>query len=186
MHLYLLRHGQDARDGTGERALTPTGQAQAEAVGTWLAGQVPTQLHCSTLMRARETADIVGAAVGLRPVWDPNLNEVAGDDRPGPGIAPRERRHLPGSPEGESWDGFLERVAACVSELCRAAPTGSRAVLVTHSGFFDAVHELLSGTGTRMEMAVAHTGITHWQFRHGAVAGNWVLHHHNGTPHLTR
>ncbi|MFJ4912909.1 histidine phosphatase family protein [Streptomyces sp. NPDC088726] len=184
MHLYLVRHGRDAADDTGERMLTAVGRTQAEAVGTWLAGRAPTRLYCSTLTRARETADIVGEAVGLCPVREPGLNEVAGDDQASAGIAPRERRSVPGGLGRESWNGFLERVAACVSELCRDVPTGNCVVLVTHSGFFDAVHELLSGAGTRVEMAVAHTGVTHWQFRYGTAAGNWVLHQHNGTAHL--
>ncbi|ANW18064.1 hypothetical protein BB341_07420 [Streptomyces clavuligerus] len=58
-------------------------------------------------------------------------------------------------------------------------------MLVTHSGFFDAVQELLNGGGSRVELKVAHTGITQWEYRPGCFGGSWLLHRHNIVPGLS-
>jgi phosphohistidine phosphatase SixA len=64
--LLLLRHAEalsaepDTRD--AERALSPHGEAQAHAVGAWLATQraEPDAVLCSPARRARMTVDVVG------------------------------------------------------------------------------------------------------------------------------
>ncbi len=68
MDLYFLRHG--AAVANGERPLSEEGARQVKRIARWIKrselglGTVFT----SPLVRARETADIVGAELGLEPV----------------------------------------------------------------------------------------------------------------------
>jgi broad specificity phosphatase PhoE len=92
--VYLARHGQTAYNlerrfqGHLPVPLDDTGRAQAADLAERAsagagggAGGVPfAALWCSPLLRARETADIVGARIGLEPCEDPRLAETdAGD-----------------------------------------------------------------------------------------------------------
>lgn len=96
--VYLARHGQTAYNlerrfqGHLPVPLDDTGRAQAadlaERASVGAGGElgggadgIPfTALWCSPLLRARETADIVAARIGLEPCEDPRLVETdAGD-----------------------------------------------------------------------------------------------------------
>lgn len=70
MRLLLVRHAE-AAPGTPdeERLLTPRGRTQARALGERLAreGVRPDVLLTSPLRRARETAELLGRALGLVP-----------------------------------------------------------------------------------------------------------------------
>jgi probable phosphoglycerate mutase len=82
--LLLLRHGQTPLSiekrfsGTGDPSLTPIGMAQAEAVAVRLARE-PYRIEAivsSPLTRARQTAEAVGARVGLAVRVDKGLREA--------------------------------------------------------------------------------------------------------------
>lgn len=74
MRLVLIRHGEaeNIRSSDAERALTAMGQQQAEKTGQWLAGIIapatPVRLLVSPYRRARETAAIIAAVLGVEPV----------------------------------------------------------------------------------------------------------------------
>ncbi|MDD1653308.1 MAG: phosphohistidine phosphatase SixA [Methanomicrobiales archaeon] len=78
MDLYLLRHGKADAAGTGAddaRALTAEGRKEIRRVATWIGSrQIPFSLLASSpLLRARETAELMQAALDPRPsleVWD--------------------------------------------------------------------------------------------------------------------
>ena len=88
--LYILRHGETAwnterrMQGTKDSALTDLGRRQAEAVGRALKAELareplPTLFWRSPLGRVRETAEIVGRALGIAPgEWreDDRLREL--------------------------------------------------------------------------------------------------------------
>jgi broad specificity phosphatase PhoE len=96
-NIYLARHGQTAYNLEGRFQgqlpvpLDDTGRAQAAELAeraaagaggeTGGAGGTPfLTLWCSPLLRARETADVVAARIGLEPREDPRLMETdAGD-----------------------------------------------------------------------------------------------------------
>ena len=92
--LYLLRHGETAwnlerrMQGSKDSALTARGREQAAAMGRALAAELarepgPTIFLRSPLGRTRETALIVGRALGLDPAeWrdDPRLAELGYGD----------------------------------------------------------------------------------------------------------
>jgi broad specificity phosphatase PhoE len=89
--VYLARHGQTAYNLEGRFqgqlpvALDDTGILQAHELAERAAEHGFTALWCSPLLRARETAQIVSAEIGLEPKEDARLMETnAGDwtDRP--------------------------------------------------------------------------------------------------------
>jgi broad specificity phosphatase PhoE len=88
-NVYLARHGQTAYNLEGRFQgqlpvpLDDTGRAQAaelaERAAAGAGGGTGTpfaKLWCSPLLRARETADIVAARIGLEPREDPRLMET--------------------------------------------------------------------------------------------------------------
>ncbi len=84
--VYLARHGQTAynREGRfqGQQPvpLDETGRAQARELAARAAEHGFAALWCSTLLRARETAEAIAATLGLEPIYDERLMETdAGD-----------------------------------------------------------------------------------------------------------
>jgi broad specificity phosphatase PhoE len=84
--VYLARHGQTAYNHEGrfqgqqEVPLDDTGRAQAAELAERARCYGFCALWCSPLLRARETADIVAAAIALEPKEDARLMETdAGD-----------------------------------------------------------------------------------------------------------
>lgn len=82
MRLLLIRHGQsqgnlDAIIQGADDPLTDFGRSQAHAVGRFLGQRREvTHLYASSLARARETAEIIGSYIGLRPSLEPGLAEI--------------------------------------------------------------------------------------------------------------
>jgi len=80
--LVLVRHGEtdwnrDNRfQGHADPPLNDTGRAQAQVLAANLGAVTFTAAYTSPLRRARETADVLGAALGLTPVVDASLMEV--------------------------------------------------------------------------------------------------------------
>lgn len=81
--LLLARHGEtdDNRDpirfqGFRDTPLNDVGREQAAKLAERLAGEAIVSLWSSDLRRASETAEIVGARLGLAPHLDPRLREA--------------------------------------------------------------------------------------------------------------
>jgi serine/threonine-protein phosphatase PGAM5 len=79
--IYMLRHGQydqhDPRDEAVGKGLTELGREQARRAGVRFAA-LPVKvnlLYASPLTRARETAEIAAAVMGMKPVTEPDLAE---------------------------------------------------------------------------------------------------------------
>jgi broad specificity phosphatase PhoE len=84
--VYLARHGQTAYNlerrfqGHLPVPLDDTGRVQAADLAERASAHGFAALWCSPLLRARETADIVAARIGIEPREDPRLMETdAGD-----------------------------------------------------------------------------------------------------------
>jgi broad specificity phosphatase PhoE len=80
----LARHGEtnDNREpirvqGFTDTPLNDTGRAQARKLAERVAGDGIRSLFASDLVRARETAEIVGARIGLEPTFDARLREAS-------------------------------------------------------------------------------------------------------------
>ncbi len=82
MQLLLIRHGQSQANLDGiiqgnDDPLTGLGRRQADALGRHLAATRSIDLlYASPLARARQTAMLIGAHIGLEPVFEPGLAEI--------------------------------------------------------------------------------------------------------------
>ena len=74
MRVFLVRHAEAAPGEPDElRRLTSAGRDAARALGERLAGEHPTAVVTSPLLRARETADLIARACTLEATADDNL-----------------------------------------------------------------------------------------------------------------
>jgi broad specificity phosphatase PhoE len=143
--LHLVRHGQSewnlSRRLQGQVAhvpLTPMGMDQARAAARVLAGREIAALHSSDLLRARQTAEVIGTALG-RPVHlDQGLREQAYgvlEGRPSADVlaaAPYDFADPDArAPGGESIRDVHDRVGRCLDRYLRRY-VGRECVLVSH------------------------------------------------------
>lgn len=205
MRLILVRHG-DAFAGfhgviagqTGCAGLTPVGRRQAEALREHLAssGRVRADvLLASTLPRAVETAQLIAPGLGLEVGGQEcDLCEVHTGEADGLEWAEYATRY--GSfdmeaepdrvfaPQGESWNGFHERVRGMLGRLSREYPEQT-VVAVCHAGVIVASLRVLLGIphpGTGAQLRPSNTGMTEWE--HDGALDRWTLHSFNEASHL--
>jgi broad specificity phosphatase PhoE len=149
-HLFLVRHGETDWNAAGrwqghtDVPLNATGRAQALAVAARLRAEGVRAIATSDLCRARGTAEIVGAALGLEVgLVDAALRERAYGSWEGLTRSECEERfpeewarHVsePRTPPpgGESADALLARVVPAIHRAARRL--ASPAVVVTHGG----------------------------------------------------
>jgi len=85
MRLYLVRHAEavPGEPDDESRALADEGREQARELGRRLAseGVRPDAIVSSPLLRARETAELLGAELGVDPVSEDRLRPGATADR---------------------------------------------------------------------------------------------------------
>jgi broad specificity phosphatase PhoE len=149
--ILLARHGETDDNiepiriqGRRDTPLNDTGRAQAAELAERVAGEGIASLWSSQLSRARETAEIVGARLGLEPVVDERLAEgnrgelegsywrdVARED---PELYASWRRageafRFPG---GESLREQLDRTLAALDDVRATGPLP--ALVVAHGG----------------------------------------------------
>jgi probable phosphoglycerate mutase len=148
--LLLIRHGQSQHHLNGltggwtDTPLTERGRRQVEALAgrlqEVLAG-VPARMFASDFIRAVQTAEIVGRALGLPFDRVPGLREI--NNGVAAGMAREEAHPLRSPPTeplldwrpypgGETWREFYTRVAACMDELTREQE--DLLILVSHGG----------------------------------------------------
>ncbi|MFM8283458.1 MAG: histidine phosphatase family protein [Planctomycetaceae bacterium] len=163
----LVRHGESLSNAEGrvqgqsDVALSPLGRVQAGAVGAWArsfsaGGEGPiSEIWSSPLVRARQTADIVAAALGLPVRFDDRLKELHAGVFQGhlwseldwwfPEAAARWRAGDPDDPipGGESRRMLAARGRAALEELA-GRPVGSMLV-VAHGGLLTATLGCLLG-----------------------------------------
>ena len=150
--ILLARHGetQENRErrfqGQLDVPLSDTGREQARALADHAAAEDPpiVALYTSPLVRASETAEIVGARLGLEPRPDPRLKEVdVGDwekrlkddverDDPDDWAAFMRAGKDFRFPGGESFAEQQERVLAALDDVTRRGELP--ALLVCHRG----------------------------------------------------
>jgi probable phosphoglycerate mutase len=205
MRLFLVRHG-DAYAGfhgviggpRGCTGLTERGRRQAEALRDHLAasGRVRADVLLSSVIpRAIETAEIIAPGLGIE-TFDRQCDLCEVHTGVADGLEWAEWGVRYGSfdmeaepdrvfaPEGESWNGFHERVRQVLGRLAEAY-AGRTVVAVCHAGVIQASLRVLLGierpyTGTRV--APTNTGLTEWGWE--AEPGRWTLHTFNETIHL--
>ncbi|KQY30051.1 phosphoglycerate kinase [Caulobacter sp. Root1455] len=149
--IYLCRHGQTAFNrehrlqGRMESDLTPLGRAQAGAMADLLHDLIardqvqPWRIVASPLRRARDTAGIIGAKLGLPVEFDDRLMELTVGEWEGRLRAEVAREHPElftdrtwffAAPGGETYDQVMARVSDWLSE--QAAEPERRLIVVSH------------------------------------------------------
>jgi glucosyl-3-phosphoglycerate phosphatase len=149
--VFLARHGEtdDNREpirvqGFTDTPLNDTGRAQAAELAERVAPIGFVSLWSSDLQRASETAEIVGARIGLTPRLDSRLREANRGSWEGSRFVDIEREDPAGYaawrragesfrfPGGESLRDQLERVKAALTEIHRSRELP--ALVVCHGG----------------------------------------------------
>lgn len=147
----MARHGETNDNlepfrfqGFTDTPLNDVGRAQAHALADRVAGDGFGSLWASDLSRARETAEIVGARLGLAPRLDARLREgfrgrwegryMRDIERAEPELYAAWRRPDPGFrfPDGESLPEQQARVTAVLSEI--HGTSALPALAVCHGG----------------------------------------------------
>ena len=160
--LILIRHGETEFNRQGrfqgwiDAPLNEHGRRQAERLAAQLAHERIDALHCSDLLRARQTAAPAAAALGLVAQADARLREQGFGVLEGLTFAEaRERqpealdgwcRHQADAapPGGESVRAFHDRVVSAVRDIA-ARQAGGRIAVVTHGGVLDMVWRAAHG-----------------------------------------
>jgi len=208
MQLLLIRHGESEnnhlagrlehaeymRTRTSDPELTGRGRAQAQALASYLSGERSaavrpggvgrfgiTEVHCSPMLRALQTAGPFVEALGLKArTWvdiheqgglftgDPDTPDVLGHGGLTLSAFARDHPHIePGTDITDDgwWTGAwedlptsqrrAERVAETLRERARQVErTGETAVLalVSHGGFLDSLLKELLGLGQQQQL----------------------------------
>ena len=184
--LILIRHGETEFNREGrfqggiDAPLNDHGRRQAERLAAQLAGERIDALHCSDLLRARQTAAPAAAALGLPAQPDARLREqgfgvlegltfAEAHERQPAALAAWARHQADSAPPGgETVRAFHDRVVAAVRDIA-ARHAGKRIAVVTHGGVLDmlwrATHGLpLDGPRT---VLIPNTGLNRFSIDAG-------------------
>lgn len=148
VQLWLVRHGQTdwnligRYQGQADQPLNAAGLAQAHELAGRLAGQHFDALYSSDLARARQTADIVGSALGLDVRLEPRLREIDQGEWEGMffnDLVTRFEKELirhrgdpsVGPPGGETLIQVARRAYAAATDIAAAWP-GGQVLVVSH------------------------------------------------------
>ena len=193
MRLVLIRHGESVDQtrkvlsGQGTCAgLSDRGFLQARA----LADRIRTtgefsaceDFLCSTVRRARETAEVLMDALPVSSYQeDENLGEILFGEAEGLTQEASGAKYGMSTPTGgESWRLFRDRVGSTLDRYSERFG-GRTVVAVTHAGFVLAsMIELFGGPETRAWLDPSNTGITEWY----RSEGKWTLVKYNDFSHL--
>jgi broad specificity phosphatase PhoE len=160
--LLLVRHGETDWNAEGklqghtDRPLNDYGRRQAQALADQLAGDNIEAVYASDLSRARETAEIVGAKLGLPVVVDPDLREKNWGNWEG--LTSDERLHI--EYEGETSEAHRDRTLSAVQRIVERHPEG-RVVVVTHGGSLRRIQAAVSGFALPVIENCAVWGLAH-------------------------
>jgi probable phosphoglycerate mutase len=158
VRICFVRHGETdwnvelRMQGQIDLALNSRGEAQAAAVGRHFSTLTAAALYSSDLLRARQTAQPIGQALGLTPTLLPALRERHFGRCEGLTFAEIEARYADDAraivsrdpdycspPNGESRRAHTARILGCVAQLI-AGHGGQTLVVVTHGGVLDVIY----------------------------------------------
>ena len=199
--LLLIRHGESApaipgqsfpmKDGHGDPALHPNGQAQAIKVGERLKTVDFAAIYVTTLQRTHQTAAPLVAHLGLEPRVEPDLREVHLGDWDGgeyriraaeghPAFKRAQENHEWGEiPGAETTAAFTGRVRSGLLRIAQAHADERVAVFV-HGGVITAAMAVATGVP-----AFTFTGVANGSFTRLVVLdGKMVVRSFNDVAHL--
>jgi broad specificity phosphatase PhoE len=149
--VYLVRHGATDWNQAGriqgqlDVPLNAEGRAQAQLVAQRLVSVAATALYSSDLLRAYETAQIIGQATGLAVIQKPGLREMHFGTWQGltvqqirerdPEIyaARRENPYEVPPPGGQTWQQFYQQAVRTLHDILQETDA-QRLIVATHSG----------------------------------------------------
>jgi len=141
----LARHGEtewnreERYQGHADPPLNEIGRGQAEELANDFGGPVDA-IFSSDLRRASETAQIVGARLGLPVQQEPGLREI--DVGSWQGLT---KAQIDGRPwDGETYEHHADRVTRALREIAARYPEG-RVLVVSHGGTMRRVQEAVLG-----------------------------------------
>lgn len=192
--LVLVRHAESLHNRDGDKVnvdsgLTELGWRQAHAVAGWLAPRYrPDALLASTLVRARQTAEVIATRLNMPVQLTQGLEEADfqyWEELPYRSQHPLDQWNDPWRPNPDIsplYASFRARIRETISDvLARLGSDRPRAtiVMVTHGGVIGTLMRGLFG-GHHVSVFTANTGVTEfsWQLNH------WRLVYHNQTGHL--
>ncbi len=201
-HLYLIRHGDATTTSTNpleDPHLTALGIAQAERLRDRLAGSGelrPDVLIASTMLRARQTAEIIAPALGLKILYEDEVQEwrFPEDETINVDEYIERFKNLPHNqkpffqviPGAESWVQFMLRACSALNRLTQKHE-GKTVVVVCHGGVIDAsFHFFLRLSTVHLPPAyfdTHNTSLTHW-YSTAQESPNWTLERYNDVMHL--
>lgn len=144
--LFLIRHGETDWNAEGklqghsDRPLNEFGRRQASELAKRLAGDGVAAIYSSDLVRAKETAEIIGAQLGLDVTVDPDLREKNWGSWEG--LTSAERLTVEFA--GETTEDHRERTLQAIARIVERHP-GERVVVVTHGGSVRRIQAAVSG-----------------------------------------
>jgi broad specificity phosphatase PhoE len=171
--IHLARHGQTAYNAEGRFQghlpvpLDDTGRAQARELAEAVAAVEVRTLVTSPLARARETAGIVAARIGLEPEADARFTETDTGDWTGRSFAEIQAEDPEGFhryeisdptfryPGGESFAEQSDRVQAALRDL-RARTADLPALVVCHRGVIRLALAVATGDHTAGGRAIGN------------------------------
>ncbi|MFC5599207.1 histidine phosphatase family protein [Deinococcus cellulosilyticus] len=176
MKITFLRHGRSRADdenvieGRYDSPLTAAGIQQAELLAAYWRENNPGFDHaeCSTLSRARQTAEIVCDALGLIPTpveeWMEFDNtpiagmthEAAQQKYPIPAFRHRYQKFTPDG--GESEDAFRRRAATALEQVFQSG--AENALVVAHGGVLNMALRALVGCPDHVIFPFGDTAFT--------------------------
>jgi broad specificity phosphatase PhoE len=153
--IYLIRHGENVANLTKEfssrrvdYSLTPKGVLQAQQTAEHLAGRTIHAVYSSPLKRARETAGIIAARLGLPSVVMDNFREIDVGDMEGQ------------PPTPEAWALHNQIVGGWLlrGQVDRAFPNGDSGVTLRRR-MRAGIEQIVAGREDQNLVVVAHGGI---------------------------
>lgn len=205
-HLYLIRHGDATTTSTNpleDPRLTTLGIAQVERLRDRLAesGEVQADiLISSTMLRARQTAEIIAPALGLPILYSDEVQEWRFPEDETINVdeyveyfksLPQEQKPffqvIPGA---ESWVQFMLRACTALNHITQQY-ADKVIVIVCHGGVIDASFHFFMHLSTLhlppSYFDTHNTSITHWYQTTQDVKGlpaSWTLERYNDIMHL--
>lgn len=165
-HFYLIRHGESeaniakvAAGGGVDSLLTENGRAQAKALASLVTRlpYTPTHIYHSSLVRARETAELLNSDLKLNMtnvhgLREHELGELEG--KPWDYVLPFFEG-LKDPPGGETMDAFGNRVKQHLNWVLEQDPNGVP-LIVAHGGTFHAFSRLYGRIFTEVHNCKLH------------------------------
>lgn len=153
MRLLLIRHAETIANSNGAisswspgEALTPSGLQQAEALAASPVIAGVDAVFTSEMLRARQTAEPLAAALGLEAIVIQGLHEIEAGELDGSSEVEALTRYIgvmqqwgagdltAAHPGGHDGHHFLARFDAAIADVVRLTPEGGTAAVITHSG----------------------------------------------------